>query len=243
MAKRFITTTIFEDPWYMDLPSKYKLFWLFLITNCDHAGIWQVNYKLAAFYVGEHLEPGECERIMKGRIVKIEGDKYWFIPKFIEFQYGTVLKNTNKAVEKVIKTIHRYHLTAFLPNVTIEGTQKQGAKKELGSSLQGAKEEEKDMEEEEEEEEEEKEDSPRLLWINIFLHNAGPVEIDFVKKLVEKFGYQRAKTILYDLKKNNFHSVKTMEEALDENGNIKPRERNNIKAEGNTTSAAHEYLL
>lgn len=120
MAKRFITTSIFEDAWFMDLPAKYKLFWIFLVTNCDHTGIWQVNYKLARFYVGEDLEPGECERVFRERIVKINDGKYWFIPKFIEFQYGTTLKTSNKALEKVIASIDKNDLLQFLPKITID---------------------------------------------------------------------------------------------------------------------------
>lgn len=103
----------------MDLPNKYKLFWIFLLTDCDHAGVWQVNYKTASFYVGEHLEPSECERFLKGRIVKIENDKYWFLPKFIEFQYGQELKESNLALKSVIQILRKYKLFDFLPKVKI----------------------------------------------------------------------------------------------------------------------------
>lgn len=52
MAKRFINTEIFSDTWFMDLPQKYKLFWMILITKCSHAGLWQVNFREASFYIG-----------------------------------------------------------------------------------------------------------------------------------------------------------------------------------------------
>jgi len=83
--------------------------------------------------------------------------------------------------------------------------------------------------EEQEKEPEEEKESPRLLWIYIFTNNPGMVEVDFCKKLIEKFGYKRAKTVLYNLRKNNFHSVKSMEESLDDNGNIRPRDKNILK--------------
>lgn len=140
MAKRFITTELFKDAWYMDLTNKYKLFWIFLITDCDHAGIWQVNYKTASFYVGEHLEPSECERFLKDRIIKIEDGKYWFIPKFIDFQYGQELKFTNAAGRSVIGVLKKYQLLKFLPKTKII----EGATKELQSSLQGLKDKDKD---------------------------------------------------------------------------------------------------
>lgn len=140
MAKRFITTELFKDAWFMDLPNKYKLFWIYLITNCEYTGIWQVNYKVAQFYVGEHLEPSECERVMSDRIVKIEGGKYWFMPKFIEFQYGHELKYSNSTVRNVIKTLIQKSLISYLPNVSVE----EAPSKELQSTLQGGKDKDKD---------------------------------------------------------------------------------------------------
>jgi hypothetical protein len=139
MAKRFITTELFKDAWFMDLPNKYKLFWIFLITDCDHAGVWQVNYKTAAFYVGEHLEPGECERFLKDRIIKIVDGKYWFIPKFIDFQYGRELKYSNPAVRSVIEVLKKYQLIDYIPKTKII----EGATKELQSTLQGVKDKDK----------------------------------------------------------------------------------------------------
>ena len=140
MAKRFITTELFKDPWFMDLPNKYKLFWIYLITNCEYTGIWQVNYKVAQFYVGEHLEPSECERIMNDRIVKIENGRYWFLPKFIEFQYGHELKYTNSTVKNVIKQLVKQNLLIHLPNVSVS----KAPSKELRSTLQGGKDKDKD---------------------------------------------------------------------------------------------------
>lgn len=148
MAKRFITTEIFDDSWFMDLPAKYKLFWLYLITKCDHTGIWQVNYKLAQFYVGEHLEPIECERFLKDRIIKIGNGKYWFIEKFIQFQYGNVLSPTNPAVRKVIAKLKESNLVNHLSKVTVIEEKNKGAFKELSRSYEASEEEEEDKEEE-----------------------------------------------------------------------------------------------
>ena len=43
MAKRFIDTEIFNDDWFMELSKDAKLFYIFYITNCDHAGILKLN--------------------------------------------------------------------------------------------------------------------------------------------------------------------------------------------------------
>lgn len=69
------------------------------------------------------------------------------------------------------------------------------------------------------------EDGLNDLWRNVFLGNAGAVEKDFVKELTEKHGKEKAKRILYDLRENGFKKVRTMKDALDKHGNIKPRSR------------------
>lgn len=143
MAKRFITTELFKDAWYMDLPNKYKLFWIFLLTDCNHCGVWQVNYKVASFYVGEHLEPSECERILSDRISKINDNKYWFIPKFIEFQYGETLSRKNRAISKVIDGLESDGLLKYIPKIKII----EGTSKPLTSTYQGVKEKEQVKEE------------------------------------------------------------------------------------------------
>lgn len=145
MAKRFMTTELFEDAWFMDLPAKYKLFWIYLLTRCSNSGIWQVNWKLAQFYVGDNLEPVEVKRIFADRVKEFEDGKYWFIPKFIQFQYGERLSRTNPATMKVIKALEDYKLFDFLPKTKIS----EGASKHLQSSLQGAQDKEEDKEEEE----------------------------------------------------------------------------------------------
>lgn len=140
MAKRFITTELFNDTWFMDLPNKYKLFWIYLITACDYFGVWEVNFKVATFYVGEALEPIEVERFLKDRIVKIRDGKYWFFPKFIEFQYGSELKTSNSTVKNVIKFLQKNELVKYLSNTVVF----EAPSKELQSSLIGGKDKDKD---------------------------------------------------------------------------------------------------
>jgi hypothetical protein len=102
MAKRLTDSEKWKDAWFMDLPSKYKLFWLYLLDNCDHAGIWRVNFKVASFHIGEHLEHSEVKRILSDRI-KIVSDEYWMINKFIDFQYGGIKNDAvGKSVQKIL---------------------------------------------------------------------------------------------------------------------------------------------
>lgn len=103
MAKRLTDTAKWQDPWFMDLPAKYKLFWVYILDTCDHAGIWKVNFKVASFYVGEHLEPSEVRRVLSSRIKELN-DNYWAISKFIDFQYGGIKNDSvGKSVQKILQ--------------------------------------------------------------------------------------------------------------------------------------------
>ena len=80
MPKRSTDTEKWKNIWFQDLPVKYKCLWLYLLDNCDCAGIWKINIKLANFQIGESFEQSEIEKIFKNRIVNIGNDK-WLIKK------------------------------------------------------------------------------------------------------------------------------------------------------------------
>lgn len=101
MPKRFTATEKWIDPWFCSLIPINKLFWMFLLDNCDHAGMWKVNWPLVKFHIWEEkIDPS----LFGGRIVVINSEK-WHIPKFIEFQYGELndQNNTHKSVLKILE--------------------------------------------------------------------------------------------------------------------------------------------
>lgn len=82
MAKRLTDTEKWKDPWFCELSPVYKLFWIYLCDNCDHAGIWDVNWPLVKFHC---LEEPFNVKIFGDRIVVLSKEK-WFIKKFVLFQ-------------------------------------------------------------------------------------------------------------------------------------------------------------
>ncbi len=121
MAKRMTDSAKWQDAWFMDLPSKYKLFWLYILDTCDHAGVWRVNFKVASFHIGEHLEPSEVKRILNDRL-QIISDEYWFVKKFIEFQYGGIKNDSvGKSAQRILE---RHNLLGAIEGLTstYEGT-------------------------------------------------------------------------------------------------------------------------
>ena len=97
MAKRFTATDKWDDPWFFSLSDANKLFWLYLLDNCNHAGIWQVNIDLVKFRIKSFIYEPE---VFNGRIVELSKEK-WFIRKFVDFQYGE-LNPENRAHASVI---------------------------------------------------------------------------------------------------------------------------------------------
>lgn len=108
MAKRFTATEKWIDPWFCGLTALDKLFWVYLLDNCDHAGIWQVNWPLVGFHIKDYVFNKE---VFKGRIVELKEQK-WFMPKFIEFQYGR-LRNNNSTHISVLKILEDNNLLNY----------------------------------------------------------------------------------------------------------------------------------
>lgn len=102
MPKRFTATEKWIDPWFCGLKPIEKLFWIYLLDNCDHAGVWQVNWPLVKFHLGDFELNEEA---FNGRIVKLKDDK-WHIPKFLSFQYGE-LKPENRMHLSVIHILEK----------------------------------------------------------------------------------------------------------------------------------------
>jgi hypothetical protein len=86
-VKRFTETTKWNDPWFMDLPVKYKAFWFYICDQCDSAGVWEPNIRLAVSQIGEPLELSEILRVFADRIEQLSDGKLW-VTKFIQFQFG-----------------------------------------------------------------------------------------------------------------------------------------------------------
>lgn len=151
MAKRFTDSNKYKKTFVRGLQGAYKLLWDFLYHDCDHAGIWIVDFKIAQYYIGEDMPVNRVEALKQFneeevRVVEIEGGKKWFIPSFIEFQYGK-LSRTNKAHNNIISPLLKYGLIDENLNLI------QFTPKEHSSPLQGDKDKDKEKEKEKEKEE------------------------------------------------------------------------------------------
>ena len=85
-----------------------KLFWFYLLDNCDHAGIWEVDIELASFQMDVELDEASILEAFNRKIVPFKTDK-WFVPKFIVYQYGELNEN-NRVHNSVINILNKYGL-------------------------------------------------------------------------------------------------------------------------------------
>ena len=124
-----------------------KLFWFYLLDNCDHAGIWEVDIELAAFQIGIELDESEILNTFNRKIVPFKPGK-WFVPKFIVYQYGE-LNESNRAHLSVIKILTKYGLYKGLNEVEQGAYKKpEGAKdKEQYKELDNVKDKDKESKE------------------------------------------------------------------------------------------------
>jgi len=112
MAKRFVSTEIWNEDWYIDMPLEYKLFWYYMLSNCDHAGIFKVNLRS---FCGLHDVNLTSEIALqyfnkgKERIIKVRQD-VWLIPDFFVFQYGPVLNMNNNVHYGAVNAYKKYNI-------------------------------------------------------------------------------------------------------------------------------------
>ena len=118
MAKRFIDTKIWDKAWFRKLSTKNKLVWIYLLGKCDHAGIWDADWELAEFIIGEAVTYEELPDTIKEKMEYIQGEEQYFIPSFIDFQYGE-LKENSKPHMSVIKRLNDKNLLKGMKRVTI----------------------------------------------------------------------------------------------------------------------------
>jgi hypothetical protein len=138
--KRFSESSKWADPWFRALPIEAKCLWLWILDNCDCAGIIEIDMGLAEFQIGASKPLESCLQALGDR-VEMHGSKL-FVPKFIRYQYGDELNLANTAHRGVIR---RLELAKIPCPVMISEKKDQAPSKPLQSPLQGAQDKDMDM--------------------------------------------------------------------------------------------------
>ena len=136
MAKRFIETELFKDPFVRGLQAPLKLLWVYLFTACDHSGFWDVEIDVACLRLGIEVTKEEAEKAFAEKIKLFDNGQVWFIPSYIKLQHKNELKSTNKAQNNAIQKLLKYDLLQLKAEGIYE--LKNTTHKPLQSPLQGA---------------------------------------------------------------------------------------------------------
>lgn len=110
MAKRFTDTNIWAEDWFLEMPNEYKLFWYFVLCNCDHSGIFKVNLRVFCSLNGVSLDAKKAVEYFnygKERI-RVISENLWLIEEFFSYQYGETF-NPNNRVHDSIEKIYIKH--------------------------------------------------------------------------------------------------------------------------------------
>ncbi len=108
--KRFTETNKWEDPWFRKLNPEMKLLWAWLLDSCDNAGVIDLDIELASFQIG-YTYPMDTLSEFAHRVIKLECGKF-FIPKFIEFQYGNLSREC-KAHNPIFSSLEKHGLKGY----------------------------------------------------------------------------------------------------------------------------------
>jgi len=152
MAKRFTDTGIWAKRWFRELAPKEKCFVKFLYDQCTLAGIWEVDFGQASFFIGEEVSE-EIKDKIPFEILVFDDETKWFVKDFIPFQYGEELKPSSPIHKKIIGILQGYSINGHTLYDTLS----------IGYTIPCKKKNKKKEEEEEEEEE-------RGPEVKLFIH-------------------------------------------------------------------------
>ena len=113
MAKRMTDTDKWKKRFLRELKPQHKLLWFYILDDCNHAGIWDVDIEVASIRIGETLVYDMLPQEFLNKIEIFDNGDKWFIPDFIEFQYGELNPNSN-VHKSVIALLDKYNLQGYL---------------------------------------------------------------------------------------------------------------------------------
>jgi hypothetical protein len=107
MAKRFTDTDIWDKVWFMELSPVHKCLVKYVRDQCNMAGVWQPNWKLACVHIGAEVSEKMLLEIDSGKqFAKTDQGKIYCLG-FIEFQYGENLNPKSPVHRKILDLLDK----------------------------------------------------------------------------------------------------------------------------------------
>lgn len=90
-SKRFISADLWDDPAFVGMNGQQRMFFIYLWTKFDLAGVVQLNERIDSVYLGFTIDEKFINTFLQSvnenseRIVRLEGNKLW-MPEFMRYQ-------------------------------------------------------------------------------------------------------------------------------------------------------------
>ena len=112
MARRFIDTGFFKDPFVRGLQGAYKGLYIYLFLDCSNAGLWNVELDVAKLRCGidQNVSDEEIKEVFSDKIVEVDNGAKWFLKNYLKVQHNGLLKRNNKAHISAIEELLKYDL-------------------------------------------------------------------------------------------------------------------------------------
>jgi hypothetical protein len=113
MSKRLTDVTKWtKNKWFRKLKPNHKLFWLYLLDNCDNVGVWEEDIELASILISYEYNKDEILKEFKDKVKVFRDGKKWWVKDFIVFQYGELKEEhlTNKPHQCYIRNLKKHRL-------------------------------------------------------------------------------------------------------------------------------------
>lgn len=112
MAKRFIETGFFKDPFVRGLQGAYKGLYIYLFLDCSNAGIWNVELDVARLRcdIPDSCTDQDIKNAFSDKIIELEDGQKWLLKNFLKLQHNGVLKQNNKAHTGAINELSKHGL-------------------------------------------------------------------------------------------------------------------------------------
>ena len=120
MAKRFTDTEKWKKGFIRSLPPSYKLLWLYMLDDCDNAGVWQVEVEVASIRLGAKLNEKEALKLFGDTVISFDSGTKWFIKEFVKFQQGVnhiaELNSNSNPHKSILRLVEQYKLLELEDN-------------------------------------------------------------------------------------------------------------------------------
>lgn len=135
--KRFTATEKWNKPWFRKLPPKLKCFVQYFFDNCDCAGVWNTDFDLASYIIGEQITESEAIATLGDRIHVLPDGKWW-MKGFVTFQAGE-LNPRCRPHQAILATLKRHGLLTLFEGYSkgIDTPQEQDKEKDKEKDKEG----------------------------------------------------------------------------------------------------------